>query len=312
MRCFEGEVLKTVYVLLTMDCETARMDVTPYATRMSSSGPADYRESEQSIRGYVEAVAASGFPVTLFAHPEVALDNAALLLDLQDRGACLGLHLHPYKLKGEEYRYDLGAYSASGQREILQKAMAVWASALGQTPRYFRAGYFSGNDCTFGVLHELRFRGGSLSNPGRILPSHCSVWAGAEVYPHRAHFGFRHIRGGSDFINVPVSVAFVRPVAVGHAGEQGYEWPYIPHSYDHRKVIRDILERFRDDAPRFGTIVTDTHNDQDYTDPGHPARVNLDLILRSVREFCEEMEMQPVGVTLDTLCSLVLSEGDDI
>lgn len=51
---------KAIYVLLTMDCETAREDVASYATRMSSSGPADYWESEQSIRGFVETATAYG------------------------------------------------------------------------------------------------------------------------------------------------------------------------------------------------------------------------------------------------------------
>ena len=254
--------------------------MTPYARQMSSSGPTDYRESERSIYFYFETAKTYGFPVTFFAHPEVALENADLLQTLQDQGACLGLHLHPYKLRGGRYRYDLGAYSARAQREIIQEAMQVWASALGKTPRYFRAGYFSANDCTFGVLRELGFVGGSLSNPGRILPAHCSVWAGAEPYPHRAHLGFRLIRGDSDFINVPVSAAFGRPVAQGHAGERGYEWSYVPHTYDHRAVIRDVLNRFRTEDPRFGTLVTDSHNDQDYSDPRHPARQNLcELVL---------------------------------
>ena len=39
----------------------------------------------------------------------------------------------------------------------------------------FRAGYFSANDMTYGVLEALGFRGGSVSIPGQILPEHCSV-----------------------------------------------------------------------------------------------------------------------------------------
>ena len=300
--------LQTVYVLLTMDAESAKTDVTPYAATMSGSGPADYSESERAIRGYVEAAAAHGFPTTLFVHPEVAAAQAELLLERQRAGTCLGLHLHPYKLAGGQYRHDLGAYPASAQRRILQEAVDAWETALEQKPRYFRGGYFSANDSTFGVLEELGFRGGSLSNPGRVLPAHGSVWSGAAPYPHRAHLGFRLLEGDGDFVEVPVSGAFGRPVAIGHAGEQGYEWPYIPHTYDHPAVIRDILERFRRDAPRFGTIVTDTHNDQDYTDPAHPARRNLERILASIQACCEEMDMQPVGITLDRLCDLVLAD----
>ena len=100
---------QVVYILLTMDCESAKLDVSPYASSMSSSGPADYAKSERSIRGYVETAGASGYPVTLFAHPEVAIAQRELLLELQDEGACLGLHLHPYKLSDGRYEHDLGA-----------------------------------------------------------------------------------------------------------------------------------------------------------------------------------------------------------
>lgn len=301
--------MRPVYVLLTMDCETARSDLAAHATRMSGSGPADYQESARSIRGYVQTAASYGFPVTLLTHPEVALENADLLVQLRDRGACLGLHVHPYKLRDRKYRYDFGAYSARTQFEIIREAMQGWESALGEAPRYFRAGYFSANDSTFRVLSDLGFAGGSLSNPGRILPAHHSVWTGAEPYPHRAHPGCRLIGGDSDFINVPVSVAFGRPVRRGHAGEQGYEWPYVPHRYDHRAIIRNLLDRFLLDEPRFPVIVTDSHNDQEYFDPDHSARLNFELILSTIRDTCRQMGMRPEGITLDALCKLVLEDS---
>ena len=91
---------RVVYVVLTMDCETSQDDVTSHARRMSASGPADYRESAASIEGYCELAARYGYPVTLLAHPEVAAAHRGLLLQLQADGACLGLHVHPYKLAG--------------------------------------------------------------------------------------------------------------------------------------------------------------------------------------------------------------------
>ena len=240
-------------------------------------------------------------------HPEVAAGNRELLLDLQEGGACLGLHLHPYKLKEGKYRHDLGAYSAAERREILLGAMRPWESALGQTPCFFRAGYFSASDASFGVLDDLGFREGSLSNPRRVFPSHCSVWAGAEPYPHRAHLGFRQFKGDSDFVEVPVSGAFGRPVARGHAGERGYEWLYIPHTYDRGEVIRDVLKLFVVDNPPFGAIVTDTHNDQDYADPDHPSSRSLAFILGSIQQLRAEMALRPVGITLDVLCDQALA-----
>ena len=292
-------------MLLTMDCETARSDLTPCAIRMSGSGPSDYRESERSIRAYVETAASYDFPVTLFTHPEVASGNADLLLDLRERGACLGLHLHPYKLKGGKYKHDLGAYTAAEQSGIISEAMLAWESALGGRPRYFRAGYFSASDATFRVLDELGFAGGSLSIPGRVLPGHQSMWAGAEAYPHRAHYECRLVAGGRDFINVPVSVAFGRPVQRGHAGERGFEWLYVPHRYDHVAVVKDMLDRFLRDDPRFPVIVTDSHNDRDYSYPGHPARMNLELIFKTIPDACRRIGMRPEGITLDALCKLV-------
>lgn len=298
-----------LYVLLTMDCETAKQEVTPHGTRMSASGPRDYEESERSIRGYVSIAESYGLPVTLIAHAEVAAGNRNLLLDLQSRGHCLGLHLHPYKFAGRGYLDDLGAYSAEEQREMLSAAAGVWEQALGQRPLYFRAGYFSGNDNTFRVLNDLGFRGGSLSNPGRVLPEHHSVWAGAENYPHQANLEFRQTKGQSSFIEVPVSVDYERPVQSGAAGEQGYEWPYVPASYDHRAVVEHVLERTRADAPMYGTLVLDTHNDQEYLDPGYSATVNLKLILDTAFTLCEELDLQPVGATLESMCDLLSSAG---
>ncbi len=293
-----------LYVLLTMDCETAKHEVTPHGTRMSASGPQDYEESERAIQGYAAIAEAYGLPLTLLAHPEVAVGNRDLLLDLQGRGHCLGLHLHPYKFVGRGYLEDLGAYSDQEQREMLSSAVEVWERALGQRPLYFRAGYFSGNDNTFRVLRDLGFRGGSLSNPGRVLPEHCSVWAGAEPYPHRANLDFRQLAGTSSFIEVPVSVDYQRPVQTGAAGEQGFEWPYVPAPYNHREVVEHVVERTRADAAKYGTLVLDTHNDQDYLDPVHFATVNLRLILDSVLSLCEGVDLQAVGATLGTMCDL--------
>lgn len=298
-----------VNILMTMDCESAKVDVSDHGIGMSSSGPANYEESERSIRGFVETIKAAGYPATLFLHPEVAIAHADLVRELKASGACLGLHLHPYKLADSTYKQDLGAYAEHQQRAILQRAIEAWESALGERPQYFRAGYFSANDSTFRILAELGFRGGSLSNPGRLLPSHFSVWKDADPYPHRAHHAFRLVSGDSDFIEVPVSVAYGRPVAQGHAGEEGYEWPYIPHTYDHAAVISDILGRFRRDQPRFGTFVTDTHNDHDYSNPQSAASVNLRCILDAIDASCETMGLEPKGTTIDALCDRFREES---
>jgi hypothetical protein len=302
-------VEREVLFLMTADCETAKMDLSPESIRMSGSGPADYAESERSIRGYAAVARAWGMPLTLFAHPEVAAHNRELLLELEAEGACLGLHLHPYKLVGAGYREDLGAYSLEQQRDMLATAVQRWEDALGKRPRYFRAGYFSANDSTFGALSELGFLGGSVSIPGRILPEHYSVWAGTEPYPHRAHLAFRQRAGDSDFVEAPVAVDYQQPHQRGAAGEQGFAWPYIPAAYDHRLTIQHLLERFQAEPARVGCIVLDTHNDQEYANPAHPARVNLDLILSTAHAYSAHLGMSLRGATVADACDLVRGAG---
>lgn len=290
---------------MTMDCETPRSQVSPHGLSMSPSGPEYDEESERSIRGFVDTLEAASLPVTLFLHPEVAAAHAEMLLDMQSRGACLGLHLHPYKLAGSAWEKDLGAYDAGAQRAILEEAVVRWARALGSRPEYFRAGYFSANDATFGILEDLGFKGGSLSNPGRQLPAHHSAWAAAEPYPHRADTAFRLNVGDSAFVEVPVAVAYGRPVSRGHAGELGYEWPYIPHGYDHAAGVADIFGRFARDGHPFPTYVTDTHNDHDYGDPESAASVNLRGILDAIEAEGDRACLRPTGITIDALCDRV-------
>jgi len=81
---------KDVFILLTMDCETARRDITPHAFKMSASGPWDYGESEHSIRGYAAVARAHRLSLTLFVHPEVAMANRELLLELRGQGCLPG------------------------------------------------------------------------------------------------------------------------------------------------------------------------------------------------------------------------------
>ena len=291
--------MKDLFVVLTMDCEPALSECSPLAIKLSGSGPANHKQGERSIRGYVETAETRGFPVTLFAHPEVAVAQRGLLLELQREGACLGMHLHPYKLRGGRYTQDLGGYGPEEQRKVVEEATEAWSDSMGQHPRFFRGGVFSANDYTFGVLDDLEFEGGSVSCPGRVLPTAFSVWAGAELYPHRAHLGFRQVAGESDFVEVPISVDITRPMAVGDRGEAGYEWPYVPSPrYDHRAVVHNILRRAGDEEVPFPALVTNTHQDQDYADPDHPSSVKLGVILDSIREASDENGLHPVGATI--------------
>jgi hypothetical protein len=278
---------------------------------MSPSGPADYAEGERAIKGYAAVAQRYNFPLTLFAHPEVAINSGDLLLELErSQSACLGLHLHPYKFRDGRYKFDVGAYPFDEQRNILAEAVDDWQAALGKKPIYFRSGFSSGNDATYAVLLDLGFRGVAISNPGRVLPEHCSVWVGAELYPHRAHLGFRQLIGTSDLVEIPVSVDESRPLKLDHAGGAGYEWLYVPADYHHEAVVKHLLERFKADQPALPVIYIDTHNDQDYTDPNHPARKNLELTLETIVSTCDAMDMNPIGATVETICDLVLAHSE--
>ena len=299
-----------VNVILTMDCEPALFECSPLAIELSGSGPATHEEGERSIRGYVEAADREGYPVTLFAHPEVAVAQPGLLHELQAAGACLGMHLHPYKFDTVRYPRDLGSFTPGQQTELIAAASKVWSDALGQHPRFFRGGVFSANDATFGVLLDLGFEGGSVSCPGRTLPEAMAIWAGAELYPHRADLSFRHIEGDSDFVEVPISVDTTRPMERGDRREAGFEWPYVPSRiYDHRAVARNVIARSIDDGTAFPTYVTNTHQDQDYADPEHPSSVKLQTIFRSLRESASEQGVGLSGTTIANMCDRVRSAG---
>ena len=81
-----------IKVVLTMDCEPTLATSHPRAT-----GPVDWRAGEDAVLGYVSIAAQYGLPVTLFVHPEAAVAQSALFQELEARGACLGLHMHPWK-----------------------------------------------------------------------------------------------------------------------------------------------------------------------------------------------------------------------
>ena len=297
-----------VNVILTMDCEPALFECSPLAIKLSGTGPATYEEGESSMRAYVEAADREGYPVTLFAHPEVAVAQTALLLELQQAGACLGMHFHPYKFDPVRYPRDLGAFTAEQQSEMISGATKVWSDALGQHPRFFRGGVYSANDATFRVLVDLGFDGGSLSVPGRVLPRAMAIWAGAELYPHRVNLSFRHIKGDSDFIEVPMSSDTSRPMDSGELGEIGFEWPYVAsQKYGHAAIVRNVIERGIKDGATFPTYVTNTHQDQDYADPDHPASVNLRTIFATLRETALKFGIGLSGRTIADMCDLVRS-----
>lgn len=291
--------MKEILVLITMDVEPVKKDAL-------WSGPENLEMSERAIRGFWDAAARHGYPVSFFLHPEMAQAQRELVLDLQRQGAALGLHLHPTKFQYPRWEQELGYFSAEEQRAMIGEARRIWCAALDREPLYFRPGVFSANDCTFGVLAELGFRGGCVSIPGRVWRRRYCIWAGAETYPHRAHRHFRYLPGDMEFANIPLSVNFGMPMA-----GSGYTY-YQDLRPDARgisqtEILRGIVEQMARDRPAIPAISLVTHNDQPYDEPAHESCLRYREVLRSVGPLCEEFGLKAVGATVEDICDRVLS-----
>lgn len=290
-----------IYILVTMDVEPVLEDRPPGAT-----GPLNYDDSERSVRAFAGLAADFGCRVSLMIHPEAARAHPRTFHDLAEDGACLGLHLHPWKFADGHYRSHLGALSADQQCALLSEAIAMWYSGLGTRPRYFRPGTCSANDSTYGVLEDLGFVGGSVSLPGRVLPDLCSVWAGAELDPHRAHRTFRQLSGDLNFVNIPLSVD---TSSVQIRGNRSFHWDLRAEwdNADYSVIATNIVSQVQKRAPVVPVVHLITHNDHDFEDSADPACRNLHKALETVWKACSELGVKPVGATFTEVTDLVRS-----
>ncbi len=298
--------MKPVYVLVTMDCErpypeTQKLIKQPLGYRQT--GPDDPEHSRNAILGYWNVAQACGFPVTYFIHPETAVLHRNLFLSLQAQGACLGLHIHPWKYADGRYSGHFGEMSEDMQRALLKEAIEMWEDALGHRPVYFRPGTFSANDSTYRVLCDLGFSGGSVSIPGRVWPEFACIWAGADPHPHRAHPYFRQLCGELPFVEVPLSVDFQLPV---HDGNAFYYQDLRPdRNIAHQTVLKDILGRLAAAEGKCLTLSLDTHNDHDFSDREHLWYRRLVSVLESIHPMCRALGMEAVGSTIAEVCAMI-------
>lgn len=292
-----------IFVLFTMDVE-------PTTSAAGASGPRTDEEGARSIVRYFELLAVAGFTPTYFIHPEVAVAQRDLFLDLRDRGCALGLHLHTAKFTDIRHELELGGLTAAEQYEVLLRAMTIFEDSLGFRPTLFRPGCFSANDATFSVLAELGFTGGSVSIPGRIWPERCCVWSGAYPYVHHANAAFRQRVGDMPFVNVPLSVDLTSPLLNHPVGFQHY--PDLrpggvyaddePAHRDHQVLLRNILRKMRDDNPPLKTLVIDVHNDREMDGASKAAghlRTLLDRIGPEIRQLGCRPQNATVGDVVD-------------
>ncbi|MFB6311867.1 MAG: hypothetical protein ABEH64_11890 [Salinirussus sp.] len=297
-----------VAIIPTMDCEPPDPAISAHASSKSGTGPPDWEFGKAAIRGFAERCAEADLSPTLFIHPQVGDRYRDLFLELQSEGACLALHLHPYKFD-ETYTEDLGAYPEPEQRDLLEAAIAEWEAIFGEHPRLIRGGVYSANDVTMPILEDLGFTGGSLSTPGRVKPSAAAVWAGAPLDPHRGHAGFRLLAGDLDFVEVPLTVDPTRSAQSGHLGQGGYESLYVsdveaealvpdPEPYDLAAVTRNVLDRIAREEPAVPTLVTNTHNNMDYANPDHRAVANLQTVIQTATARCDDLDLNLVSDTV--------------
>lgn len=298
--------MKTIHIVITMDCEPIR---SAQGATQATSGPFSYAESESSIRAYARLAGERGFPVSFFIHPETALAHPEPFLEMEEKGACLGLHIHPYKIENTRFRNHFGALSASDQTDLLSESAVRWEQALGVRPRYFRPGTFSANDATGEVLARLGFRGGSLSCPGRMFPDLYAVWSGAPPDPHYLHSSFRLMPGDLDFVNVPLTVDFSRLETVdGRSFYRDLRPDYLEADYATLadNIVGQVLER----DPVVPVVLLVTHNDHRFENPDDRGRKNLATVFQALATACEKHRVQPVGSTIAGICDLYRQRVD--
>lgn len=294
---------EAVYVTWTMDCE-------PIAAEVPTGGPADWALSERAMRGYVRALADRGHRATLFAIPRTGEAQAAVLAELRDLGAEIGMHMHP---QTADYAVDahLGALPAPTQRELLADGRDRLAAALGEPPRAFRPGCFSASDDTFAILADLGFTHGSVSLPGRWLPDVSACWPGAEPFAHWASATDRLRAGGLPFLELPTAVE-VREAAGP---------PARPRDATHLRLeragiedwgpglIRRHLRRQVEAGWWLTSLVVMTHNTREYADRDEPARRALEAVADAIEAAAAGLGLAVAPMTLAEVRERAGSEG---
>lgn len=308
--------MKEMNIILTMDCEP-----TTKTTHANASGPVDWAHGERAIRGYFNIGKSYGFPITYFLHPETAAGQADTLKELSQAGACLGLHLHPWKYSmglkttrtdKNAWITEYGGLSVADQRAILAETSTVWETAIGKRPEYFRPGAFSASDTMFKTLVALGFRGGSCSVPGRVSTDVRAIWTAAEPDPHRADAEFRQVCGDLEFGNVPLSVDF-SVLLTGPTGRKMHpdlrpdtDWPG-KYGISWKTIATNILTQVEQRAPSIPVIVIVTHNHYEYSDANDAVTQRLKASLDAVCAACSAANVKPVGTTIAHVVDRILS-----
>ena len=215
------------------------------------------------------------------------------MLELEDWGAELGLHLHPQDYGYADY---LGGYTLEEQKNMLEEACTLWSEALGKRPQSFRGGNFSANDATFPALAGCGFRQGSLSVPGRSFTRVKSNWAGGSMQPYHAHPANRLLAGALDFLEIPVTADW-ESVMWGGLTKLELRLEMVD-ARSHGFTIRKNVDRQLDAGVEHPYLLALTHNIFDYSNPAEFRRQVLDGVLDEIDRYAGEKELQKTGFTL--------------
>jgi hypothetical protein len=274
-------------VIFTMDC-------LPAATRLAPEGPANWELSLRSIDGYCTSLLNAGYQVTLFLTPWCADAHAPLVEELSERRVELGLYVQPQSLEGGDYRRYLGQYDRETQREVVQRALRRFQDVVGERPVSCRSDRFSASDETFPVLHELGFRQGSLSSPGRHVVKHAADWIGAECDAHYVDRTCRLHQGDVPFLEIPVTTdaSQIRGgLSPDLAIENGTleEW--------HRPLIEGQLQRMGAKGVAFKSLCFFTRNRFAYQGSDNQLAGVLSAIVSYLDSLNERYEVIPVTLS---------------
>lgn len=304
--------MKEISVVITMDCEPAIS-----STHATATGPTDYAMSERAILGYFDIAASYGLPVSYFVHPETIVAQPDLFKDLTTRGACIGLHVHPWKYGqglhgGKKFMGHFGQFDYEEQLALLNECSDLWQSVMGDRPLYLRPGTFSANDTTFAAAADAGFIGGSFSAPDRQFREIYSVWTGSAPDPHRTNRHFRLKSGDMDLIDVPLTVDLSQPVDFGnqryfHADlRPDIDW-LSRYGINVRSVADNLIDQVVARAPAVPVINSVSHNQFEYQDRSDPTCQRFLLMLETLTESLNRKGVAVTGGTINDVVRATLA-----
>lgn len=284
-----------LHVVFTMDCH-------PAATKGAPEGPKSWEQSVRAIDGFCSVVRDAGYPVTLFFTPESAQMHAPFVDELLSTKMDVGLYVQPPSLAGGHYRQFLGQYADAEQQEIVMLAMQRFRDAVGVRPQSVRSAMYSASDRTFGLLYNLGFRQGSLSNPGRRVTKHSAVWTGAARDAHYVRPDNRLEPGELPFFEMPITTdadqehgGLAPDLRVEHGSFEKWQRP----------LIDGQVRRMEATGVLFKALCIGTRNCFAYHNRSDPARQTLDALLA----YLETLQESRDGHTAYELYPTTVSEA---